>query len=81
MIGLDAPGPGSGAFHFKLAFGDQVDGNLEFDTPDPDGPRKRVQSSAAAAAQKQETRKTIAIERYIGIFQLSSNALFLADEC
>ena len=50
MIGLDAPGPGSGVFQAILDAGDQTLGSeSESDvTPDPDIPRKRGQSSAIA---------------------------------
>jgi len=47
MIGLEAPGPGSGVFQDKFASGDQLVGTDAWcETPAPDGPRKRGQSLA-----------------------------------
>jgi hypothetical protein len=50
MMGLDAPGPGISVFQARLAVGDQAFGRPSASpaTPEPDGPRKRGQSSALA---------------------------------
>ena len=47
-IGLEAPGPGSLAFHFKFFFSLQVRGigAVSALMPEPFGPRKRLQSPA-----------------------------------